>query len=74
MLFALILSKPMNREDAARIYLNCLINKETEEINSFFEAAKVLSEDDKVKIKMSVERYRIDGKKLIDIKKTFGSP
>ncbi len=56
----------MTREDAARIYLNGLTNKNTD-IGRFFEAAKVLSAEDKVKIQMAFERFCIDQKEFQEI-------
>jgi len=49
----------MIREEAAEIYLNGLLLKSVE-IGRFFEAARVLSKDDRAKIQVAVEKYRIN--------------
>lgn len=46
----------MYREEAAEIYLNGLLLKSVE-IGKFFEAARLLSNDDRAKIQLAVERY-----------------
>lgn len=46
----------MRREEAAEIYLNGLMLKNVE-IGRFFEAARILSEDDRAKIQLAIERY-----------------
>lgn len=45
----------MTREEAARIYLNGLMDKDID-IREFFEAARVLSAEDKRKIQMALEK------------------
>lgn len=42
----------MNREEAARIYLDGLVSKNVE-IEEFLEAARVLSAEDKSKLQMA---------------------
>lgn len=49
----------MIREEAAEIYLDGLLLKNVE-IGRFFDAANVLSNEDKVKIQDAVEKYRIN--------------
>ncbi|MBI3582547.1 MAG: hypothetical protein HY096_01185 [Nitrospinae bacterium] len=46
----------MNREEAVKVYLDGLFLKNVE-IGMFFEAARSLSKEDKVRIQLAVERY-----------------
>lgn len=63
----------MRREEAAEVYLNGLLLKSVE-IGRFFEAARLLSNDDRAKIQLAVERYatnKEDGKGDSHAKKNF---
>lgn len=55
----------MTREEAARIYLDGLMNKNVE-IGKFFEAARILSAEDRMKIQMSVGEYKGDFRILMN--------
>jgi hypothetical protein len=55
----------MTREEAAKIYLDGLMNMDVK-IDRFFEAARTLSNDDKTKIRVAVERYKINWENLVD--------
>jgi hypothetical protein len=59
----------MTREEAAKIYLDGLMNINMDvKIDKFFEAARTLSNDDKTKIQVAVERYKVSWKNLADFK------
>ncbi len=57
----------MTREDAAKIYLDGLMNMDVK-IDRFFEAARTLSNEDKTKIQVAVERYKITTMNLLNFK------
>ncbi|MBI3815123.1 MAG: hypothetical protein HY279_11770 [Nitrospinae bacterium] len=61
----------MTREEAAKIYLDGLMNTDVK-IDKFFEAARTLSNDDKTKIQVAVERYKINWENLVDFKSWNG--
>lgn len=48
----------MTREEAARIYLDGLMNKNVE-IEKFFDASRALSPEDRAKLQMSVDGYKM---------------